>query len=167
MMKNSQLPASCGALQLLFEPTDLRRVTVRRVEHEKIQQSVALFDCVIVSSTHVKQRILALIFAPLPHIVITQHRVEAHRFLEQSCKRLLEMLGEVTSAAVGVDVIASSNCKIKWRTPVRLEHLFRNADLIAVTSSKIANHWETQQCLYRLRAQYSPRRNRCTGSDRG
>jgi len=84
-----------------------------------------------------------LIPAPLPHIVITQYRVEAQRRLEQSCKRLFKMPGEVTSAAVGVDVIASSNCKIKWRTPVRLEHLFGNADLIAATGSKIANYRET------------------------
>ena len=143
MMKNRQLPAGCRALQLLVQPTDLRRVAIGRVEHEKIQQSFALFDCVIVSSTHVKQRILALIPAPLPHIVITQYRVEAQRRLEQSCKRLFKMPGEVTSAAVGVDVIASSNCKIKWRTPVRLEHLFGNADLIAATGSKIANYRET------------------------
>ena len=166
MMKNSQLPAGRGAPQLLFQPADLRRVAIRRVEHVEIQQSFALLDRVIVSSTHVKQRISALILAPLPHIVITQHRVEAHRLLEQSGKRLFKMSGEVTSAAVGVDVIAGSDCKIKWRTPVRLEHLFSNADLIAVTCSKIANHWKTQQCLHRSGAKSSPRCNRCSGSDR-
>src|SRR5215510_13934187 len=70
MMKYRQLPARRGTLQLLFQPADLSCVEIGRIEHEKIQQSVTMLQRVVVSSTHVEQRILTLILPSFPHVVI-------------------------------------------------------------------------------------------------
>src|SRR5262249_31675499 len=75
------------------------------------------------------------------------------------------MLGEVTGAAVRVNVIAHCNCKIKSRLSMRIEHLFSGANLIALTRAAIADKRETQPGLRRLGGKYRDCFNGCSRRD--
>ena len=79
--------------------------------------------------------------------MIAQHRVKAHTLLQQRCEGLFEMLAEVTTAAIGVDVIASSNHKIKGCSLVCFKHLLGDVHLIFAPCPKIAHHWEAHHGL--------------------
>src|SRR5262245_51308531 len=99
-----------------------------------------MLECVVISSTHVEQRIPALVLPTVPHIVIAQHGVEPYTVFQQRRKRLLEILHEVTRTAVGIDVVAGGDRKIKGGALVRFKHLRGDVDLIAVPCSAVADY---------------------------
>jgi hypothetical protein len=99
--------------------------------------------------------------------MIAEHGVKRHALLEQCRKRLLEVLGEVSAAAVGIDIVAGGNCKIEGRLLVGLEHLFGDAELVTFSCATIAYHGESDPSLYGCGAEDRPARENGAGCNSG
>src|SRR5215813_3704410 len=153
MMEDRDLPFCRGLLQYALKPTSLGRVKIGRVHHEEFGQSVAFFDRVIALTAHVELRVMALVLAPVLHVVVSEHGVKLHAFSNKAGVGALEFLCEMTTAAVRVDVVPHCDHQIERRGLVISQYLRRDPGLAVVAGSEIANRGEFNPVLRRRRAE--------------
>jgi len=117
---------------------------------------VALRNGVVVPSTHVKERILALVLATAFDVMVAEDRVKGHAVGYQACERPFKMCREIFSVAVRIDIVAGCDHEIEGALLVSAEHLTGNAHRIMTVRAPVADDGKTDSALYRFGAE-----NRC------
>src|SRR5262245_35257260 len=112
-MKDGDLPFRPRVSERVLEPCQLRSIDCCRIEHEKLDHSVVAGELVIVASSHIEQRVLTLVLPAFINIVVAENGIEADALFNQRSEGLLEIPGEVATAAVRVNVIAGSDDEIQ------------------------------------------------------
>src|SRR5262245_30213152 len=123
MVKDGDLPSRRRSAQGLLQPTGLSCIEIRGIDHEEFRKSVALLNRVIALAAHVEERVLALVLPSVLDIMIAEHGVKVDALRNQWRKRTLEVLIEMASAAVRVNIVTGSNHQIERRPPMRVAHL--------------------------------------------
>src|SRR6185295_2743636 len=140
VMECRYFPKRLRVFERVAEPTLLSKAKGRRVEHEKVYETIASAEQVVAGSAHVKQRVVDLILAACFDVVVPERRVKTHPLFQQCRKRFLEVFTEQPSSAVGINVVANSEREVQRRGLVSLEHQIGHCEFVGATRSEVADY---------------------------
>jgi hypothetical protein len=93
---------------------------------------------------------LALVASASLDIVVTKHSIEIDPVLKQLRKGPFEVLDEVTSFTVWVDIVPGSNHKIQGCARVVVEHLAGYSHLVMIAGSPVTEHCKPNRAFGRF-----------------
>src|ERR1044071_9221446 len=75
--------------------------------------------------------------------------MKVHTVCDETRERLLKVLGEMATAAIGIDVVAGRYHQIQRHSLVDCEHLLRSSDLVVLAGAEVPDDRESQGVLDR------------------
>ena len=155
------LPVVARAVELTFQPLQLLRVEIGRLEREEPHALLRRLERVVGAAAHVERLVGAL----LPRIVVAERGVELHAAVEQRLVWLLELVEEVLRPVPAIEVVADRQHQRERELRAHARHLLAELVLLALAGAEVSHHAELERVgLVRQRQR---QRRRCRGLRRG
>ena len=150
------LPVVARIVELTFQPLQLLRVEIRRLEREEPDALLRRLERVVGAAAHVERLVVAL----LARIVVAERGVELHAAVEQRLVGLLELVEEVFRAVPAIEVVADGQHQRERELRPHARHLLAELVLLALAGAEVSHDAELER-VGLVRQRQRQRRRRC------